>query len=74
MTVCVFIESSVWKWMVSYKHTDVTGRTLKIWRVWLRSDFQAAIVSLSFFACKSRETLFRLLCLITLLWISATVL
>jgi len=38
----------------------------------LRSDFQATIFSLSFFAWKCRKTTFRSLCLMTFLWISAT--
>ena len=40
----------------------------------MRSDLQAAIASLSLFACKRRETGLRLLCLITFFWISVTVL
>jgi len=53
---------------------DATKHTLKTWRILLRSNFQAAIVSLSFFACTSRETAFRPLRLMTFLWIPATVL
>ena len=49
-------------------------RTLNIWRIPLRPNFQAAMVSLSFFAWKSRETEFLPLFLMTLLWIPATVL
>ena len=37
----------------------VTERTLKIWRSFSRLDLQTAIVSLSFFAWKCRETAFR---------------
>jgi hypothetical protein len=48
--------------------------TLKTRRILMRSDFQVAIASLSFFACKSRETIFRLPFLTTPLWISANLL
>jgi hypothetical protein len=48
--------------------------TLKTRRILLRSDFQVAITSLSFFACKSRETTFRLPFLTIPLWISANLL
>jgi len=40
----------------------------------LRSNLQAAICSLSFFAWRRREISFRLPCLMSLLWISATAL
>jgi len=40
----------------------------------LRSDLQAAIISLSLLAWTSRENEFRLPCLIVFLWISATIL
>jgi len=49
-------------------------RTLKTWRILLRSDFQATIFSLSSLARKSRETALRPLCLMTFFCISATVL
>jgi len=48
--------------------------TLKTLRILFRSNFQEAIVSLSFFAWKRRDTVFRLLCLMAILWILATVL
>lgn len=60
--------------MVSNSHTEVTGRTLKTWRILLSSNFQAVIASLSFFAWISREAGLLPLCLMTFLWISATVL
>jgi len=44
-----------------------TGRTLKIWRILLRSNFQATMVSLSFLAWKSREAKFLPLFLMTFL-------
>jgi len=47
---CVFIASSVWEYRVSNSHTKATEHTLKILRILTRSDFQAAILSLSFFA------------------------
>ena len=52
----------------------LTGRTLKTWSNLLRSNFQAAIISLSFLACKSREVIFRSPFLTIFLWISAMVL
>ena len=52
----------------------MNNRTLKTWRILWRSNFQAAIVSLSFFACTSRETAFRPLRLMIFLCIPATVL
>ena len=55
-------------------HTKAMERTLKTCRILLRSDFQAPIFSLSPVAWKTRETAFRLPCLMTFLWISATVL
>jgi len=51
-----------------------TEHTLKMMRILLSSDFQAAMVSLSFLAWKSREAALRLLCLMTLFCISTTVL
>ena len=51
-----------------------TEHTLKMTRILLSSDFQAAMVSLSFLAWKSREAALRPLCLMTLFCISATVL
>jgi hypothetical protein len=48
--------------------------TLKTRRILPRSDFQVAMVSLSFFACKSRETAFRFPNLMIFPWISASVL
>ena len=70
----VFIASSVWKLAVNNSNTGMTGLTLKTRRILLMSDFQAAIVSLSFFAWRSRKAAFLPLCLMILLWISATVL
>jgi hypothetical protein len=49
-------------------------RTLKTWRILLRSDLQEASVSLSFFAWASRESRFRLPFSMTLSCIAATVL
>ena len=40
----------------------------------MSSNLQAAIVSLSFFACRCRVITFRLPCLIILVWIAATAL
>jgi len=54
--------------------TEVAERTLNTWRILLRSNFQVAIVSLSFFAWKCRETTFRLPRSTMLLRISATAL
>jgi len=45
---------------VSDSHTIMTERTVKTWRILLRSNFQAAITSLSFFAFESRDSRFRL--------------
>jgi len=59
---------------VSDRRKGPSEHTLKIWRALLRSDFQAAIVSLSRFAWKSRMAPFRLFCLTIFLWISDTVL
>jgi len=59
---------------ISERQGGPTGRTLKIWRILLRSTFQVAMVSLSFFAWKSRKAEFLPLCSMTFLWISATVL
>ena len=49
-------------------------RTLKTSRILVRSDFQAVIFSLSFFAWRCRETTFRLPCLTIPVWIAATAL
>ena len=49
-------------------------RTLKARGILLRSALQVAIVSLSFFGWKIRDTALRLPCLTTFRWISATVL
>jgi len=51
-----------------------TEHTLKTTRILLSSDFQAAMISLSFLAWKSREAALQPLCLMTLFCISATVL
>ena len=59
---------------VSNDYKKVKERTLKTWRILLRSSLQVAIVSLSFFAWKSREAAFRLPRLTMFFWISATVL
>ena len=71
---CVFIASSVCGCRLSNNHTKPTGRTLKTWRILTRSDLQAAILSLSFFAWRCRKIIFRLPCLIIFPWISATAL
>ena len=63
------LKGNSWRWS-----SKMTERTLKTWRILPSSNFQPAIVSLSFFARRSRETTFRLLCLLTFLWISPTVL
>ena len=60
--------------LVSDGHAEVMERTLKMWRILLRSNLQAAIASLSFFEWKIREIAFRLPPLTTPLWISATAL
>ena len=59
---------------VSDSWVETTERTLKTWRILLRSIFQAAIVSLLSLAWTSRETTFRPLCFVTFLLISSTVL
>jgi len=51
-----------------------TEHTLKTTRILLSSDFQAAMISLSFLAWKSREVALRPLCSMTLFCISAMVL
>ena len=61
-------------WVSDDNQAETTERTLNTRSILSRSNFQAVIVSLSFFALRSRETAFRSLCLITFLWISATVL
>jgi hypothetical protein len=60
--------------MVKGSHATTTELTLKTRRILLRSDFQPMIVSLSFFAWRSRETTFCLPFLMISLWISANVL
>jgi len=60
-------------WLATTKR-ERTEHTLKMMRILLSSDFQAAMVSLSFLAWKSREAGLRPLCLMTLFCISATVL
>jgi len=40
--------------------TEAVERTLNTWRILSRSNLQVAIVSLSFFAWKCRETMSRL--------------
>ena len=60
--------------LVSDGHAEVMERTLKMWRILLRSNLQAAIASLSFFEWKIREIAFRLPPLTTPLRISATAL
>jgi len=59
---------------VSNSYTETMKRTLKTLSILLRSVFQAAIFSLSFFAWRCRKNTFRLLCLITFSWIAATAL
>ena len=71
---CVFIASSVWEFIINNGHTRTTERTLNTRRILLRSDLQAEIASLPLLAWKSRESTFRLPCLMTFLWISVTAL
>ena len=54
--------------------TEGIERTLKTWRILTRSCFQPAILSLLLFERINRVAAFRLPCLTTFLWISATVL
>jgi len=71
---CVFIASSIWECRVSNSHTEAIKRTLKILRILTRSNFQAAILSLSFFACRCREITFRFRRSMIFVSISATAL
>ena len=59
---------------LSNSRATMTERTLKTRRILLRSDFQPAIISLSLFAWKSRETAFCLPFLMSFLWIPANML
>jgi hypothetical protein len=59
---------------LAISHATTMERTLKTRRILLRSNFQPAIVSLSLFAWKRRETAFCLPFLMSFLWISVNVL
>ena len=71
--VCLLRAQSEDKWLTIAARRAME-RTLNTRRILLRSTLQVAIVSLSFFAWKIRVTMFRLPCLMTFRWISATVL
>jgi len=53
---------------------ESTGRTLKAWRILVRSNLQAATVFSSLFARRSRDIVLRFPRLTIFAWISATVL
>ena len=57
--ICVDRKFGLEKDSYDRYRTQVMERTLKIWRILLRSNFQAAIVSLSLFEWKTRESRFR---------------